>query len=348
MNMVGQETRDGEAKLIAILRALSKSARPVGSNTLTRTLEEEGVNLSERGVRYHLKIADARGFTLSFGRGGRMITPQGRREIKEALAPRQVGSIANKLKALAFQTTFDPVKKSGLVPVNISFIDKENYKQAVDAMRGPFLAGLCAGQLAALAYQGERLGSVIVPPGKVGFATICSVVINGVLLRSGISSEYKFGGMLEYRDAKPRRFVSIIDYAGTSLEPSEEIISSRITSVGEAARTGNGRVLGVFRAIPLAAREAAEEKIALLKEVGIGGVCAAGAANEPLCQVTVDMNRFGLIQLNGLNPLAAAVEAGIEIENSAGSGLLDFQQLQPFWKLRVEDFRVHRSHCQGE
>jgi HTH-type transcriptional regulator, global nitrogen regulator NrpRI len=346
--MVGQETRDGEAKLIAILKALSKSARPLGSNTLTRNLEDEGVSLSERGIRYHLKIADARGFTQSYGRGGRMITPEGLRELKEAQAPRQVGSIANKLKTLAFQTTFDPVKRSGLVPVNISLIDKENYKQSIDAMRGAFTAGLCASQLAALAYEGERLGSIIIPPGKLGFATVCSVAVNGVLLKSGIPTEYKFGGMLEFKSAKPRRFISIIDYAGTSLEPSEEIISSRITSVGEAARTGDGRVLGVFRTIPLAAREAAGEKFAQLKEAGIGGVCASGAANEPLCQVPVDMNRLGLIQLNGLNPLAAAVEAGIEIENMAGSGLLDYQQLQPFWKLRLVDFRVHRSHCQGE
>ncbi len=346
--MVGQETRDGEGKLIAILKALSKSARPLGSNTLTRKLEQEGVSLSERGVRYHLKIADERGFTESFGRGGRMITPEGRREIKEARASRQVGSIANKLKTLAYQTTFDPVKRSGLVPVNISLIDKVNFKKAIDAMRDAFLAGFGTGRLAALGSEGERLGSVIVPPGKVALATICSVVINGVLLKSGIPTEYKFGGMLEYKGGKPRRFVAIIDYAGTSLEPSEEFIASRVTGVGEAARTGDGRVLAVFRTIPLAARETAADKIARLKEAGIGGVCASGAPDEPLCQVSVDINRFGLIQLNGLNPLAAAVEAGIEIENYAGSGLVDYQQFKPFWKLRLEDPRVHRSHCMGE
>ena len=30
---------------------------------------------------------------------------------------------------------------------------------------------------------------------------------------------------------------------------------------------------------------------------------------------------------------AAAVEAGVEIENIAKSGLIDFQQLQPVWQL---------------
>jgi len=35
----------------------------------------------------------------------------------------------------------------------------------------------------------------------------------------------------------------------------------------------------------------------------------------------------------GLNPVAAAVEAGIEVENIAESGLIDFQQLTSFWHL---------------
>ena len=45
------------------------------------------------------------------------------------------------------------------------------------------------------------------------------------------------------------------------------------------------------------------------------------------------MNRIGVVQLGGLNPVAAAVEAGIEIENIAESGLIDFEQLHSFWKL---------------
>ena len=45
------------------------------------------------------------------------------------------------------------------------------------------------------------------------------------------------------------------------------------------------------------------------------------------------LNRIGIIQLGGLNPVAAAVEAGIEIENIAENGLIDFEQLQPVWQL---------------
>jgi repressor of nif and glnA expression len=38
--------------------------------------------------------------------------------------------------------------------------------------------------------------------------------------------------------------------------------------------------------------------------------------------------------LGGLNPVAAAVEAGIEIENIAESGMIEFSQLTSFWKLK--------------
>jgi len=66
---------------------------------------------------------------------------------------------------------------------------------------------------------------------------------------------------------------------------------------------------------------------------GIGGVYALGNTSESICHVPVALNRIGIIQLGRLNPVAAAVEAGIEIENIAESGLIDFQQLQPVWQL---------------
>ena len=85
--------------------------------------------------------------------------------------------------------------------------------------------------------------------------------------------------------------------------------------------------------MPAPAREVVEKKIATLKEAGIGGIYALGNTSEPLCQIPVALNRIGIVQLGGLNPVAAAVEAGIEIENIAESGLIDFQQLQPVWQL---------------
>lgn len=289
--------------------------------------------MSERAVRYHLRIADERGYTQPAGRDGRMITQEGRQEVKEALAPQLLGFVREKLEMLAFQTTFDPQKRTGQLPVNTSLIDKDRYKKAISAMRDVIKAGLCTSDLIAVASEGEKLSSVVIPGGKIGLATICSVAIYGVLLKAGIPTEYRFGGVLEVRNSRPRRFVALIDYSGTSLDPSEQFIRAKMTSVSEAAKTGNGKVIGVFRTIPAPAKDLFEKKIALLKEVGINGVYATGNISEPLCQIPVAVNRIGIVQLGGLNPVAAVVESGIDVENIAESGLIDFRELKPFWEL---------------
>ncbi len=326
----GSET---ERKIVSILKILSESSQPLGSITIARELEHLGIFLSERAVRYHLRIADERGYTQSVGRDGRMITKAGLEEIREALAPEQLGFIRDKLEMLAFQTTFDPQKRTGQLSINTSLIDKDKFTTAISAMKDAFKAGLCVSDLVATAPEGEKLGSVIIPSGKIGLATVCSVVISGMLLKAGVATDYRFGGLLEVRNSKPRRFVAIIEYGGTSLDPSEQFIRAKMTSVSEVAKTGNGKVLGVFRTIPALAREILAEKIALLKEAGIYGVCAVGDTSVPLCQIPVGLNRIGIVQLGGLNPVAAAVEAGIEIENIAESGLIDYQKLISVWQL---------------
>jgi repressor of nif and glnA expression len=324
---------DAENKLIAILKVLSESSEPLGSIHIARRLAQDGVFLSERGVRYHLKIADERGFTQPGGRDGRTLTPEGRQEVKEALAPQQLGLVRDKLELLAYLTTFDPVKRSGQLAINTSIINKEKFKKALTAMKDAFKAGICVSELVATAAEGEKLGAVVVPEGKIGFATVCGASINGVLLKAGVPTEFRFGGVLEIRDAKPRRFVALTEYAGTSTDPSEQFIQAKMTSVGQASRTGNGKILGAFRTIPAPAREVVEEIRVKLKAAGISGIYALGDTSEPLCQITVAVNRVGLIQLGGLNPVAAAVEAGIEIENIAESGMIDFERLKSFREL---------------
>jgi repressor of nif and glnA expression len=324
---------DAENKLIAILKVLSESSDPLGSIQIARRLAQDGVFLSERGVRYHLKIADERGFTQPGGRDGRTLTPEGRQEAHEALAPQQLGLVRDKLELLAYLTTFDPLKRVGLLAINTSIIDKKKYHKALAVMKDAFKAGICVSNLVATAEAGEKLGVVVVPEGKIGFATVCGATVNGVLLKAGVPTEFKFGGVLEIRDNKPRRFVALTEYAGTSMDPSEQFIQAKMTGVVQASHTGSGKILGAFRTIPAPARDLVEEKAAQLKEVGIGGIYALGSTSEPLCQIAVALNRVGVIQVGGLNPVAAAVEAGIEIENIAESGMIEFKQLHSFFEL---------------
>ncbi len=81
---------EAERKIISILKVLSESTEPLGSITIARELERHGIFLSERAVRYHMRITDERGYTQPLGRDGRMLTAKGLEELRMALAPEQV------------------------------------------------------------------------------------------------------------------------------------------------------------------------------------------------------------------------------------------------------------------
>ena len=324
---------DTEKKIVSILKVLSESTEPLGSITIARELERYGIFLSERAVRYHMRITDERGYTQAMGRDGRMLTPKGLEELRIALVPDQVGFILDKLEMLAFKTTFDPVSKKGLIPVNTSIMEASQFKKSLDIIREVFKAGYAVSNLVKVVNEGEKIGSIVIPPGKIGLATICSVVVNGTLLKAGIPIESRFGGVLEIQDSAPRRFVALISYAGTSLDPSEQYIRARMTSVGEVITNKNGMILANFREIPAPARSMVVEKIEQLKAVGINGTYVLGNTSEPVCQIAVGLNRVGMVLLGGLNPMAAAVEAGIEIENLAESGLVEYSELRSVWDI---------------
>jgi len=328
-----QAERDTERKVISILKVLSESSEPLGSTIIARELESHGIYLSERTVRYHLRIMDERGFTRPQGRDGRSITQEGLEELKSALAPEQIGFVIERINLLAYQTSFDSRTRTGQVPINTSLFPADRFRGALEAMKEAFAVGFCVSDLVATAHAGEKLGEVVIPEGQVGFATMCSAVINGVLLKSGVPMDSKFGGIMEMRNGEPRRFVAIINYAGTSLDPSEAYIRARMTSVRRAAATGTGRILANFREIPAPSRPMVEAIVTDLKRSGIGGVLLIGEASEPLCQMPVGLNKIGMVLLGGLNPVAAAEEAGIEAENISESGAIDFRQLVSYHEL---------------
>lgn len=177
------------------------------------------------------------------------------------------------------------------------------------------------------------MGELYVPEGKVGFATVCSIVLNGVLLKAGVPMTAKFGGILQVKNGQPLRFVELIHYEGSSLDPSEAFIRAKMTSVGEVATKGEGKILANFREVPAPCGPLLEEVVRRLKAVGIGGVVSIGEVGGAVCEIPVDQNRIGVILMGGLNPVACAQEAGVEADNYAMSTLLEFRELRDFWEV---------------
>ena len=200
-----QET---ERKILAILKVLEEARRPLGARVIARHLKDYGIVLTERAVRYHLQLMDERGFTRFVGRRqGREITEKGLEELKEARVGDKVGFAISRIELLAFKTTFDPRRKRGFLPINLSLFREEDFPEALEAMRPAFEAGICVSRLVAVRPGGRRLGELYVPEGKVGFATVCSIVLNGVLLKAGVPMTAKFGGILQVKNGQPLRFV---------------------------------------------------------------------------------------------------------------------------------------------
>jgi len=328
--VIGVETQGVERKVLSILRVLSDSQEPLGARVIARRLTDHGVDLGERAVRYHLKLMDERGLTRLVGRNGRLITELGIDELGDALVRDKVGLAIAGIELLAFRTDFNWDEGTGSVPVNVSFFPKDKFDKALQAMKPIFAEGLCVSDMVAVAHEGEQLGELVVPEDRVGLATVCSVVINGTLLKAGVPMDSRFGGILQLRNHKPLRFVELIHYAGSSLDPSEVFIRARMTSVRDVAKRGEGKILANFREIPAACRPIVEEVMVKLKELGIGGLMVMGNTSEPVCEIPVELNRIGMVILGGLNPVAAAEEAGIEAENYAMSAIMKYQNLVNF------------------
>ncbi len=331
--MVGSSGIDVERKVNAILRVLSQSEEAVGARLISRELKKQGIDLTERAVRYHLKLMDERGLTESAGRDGRLITPAGLEELRNALVADKVGLFSNRVEVTAFRTTFDWRSRSGLVPTNQSLFDEEDFPRALKAMRGAYKAGISVGNLAAVARAGEKLGDNTIPQGKIGFATVCSAVLSGALLKAGVPMDSRFGGILQIRNHRPLRFIELIYYSGTSLDPSEIFIRGKMTNVLEAARTGEGKVLANFAEVPGQCRPLVSDMISRLNDAHLGSLALMGNIGEPVCEIPVDPNRVGIVLLGGLNPVAAAEEARIPAENTSICTVLDYGQLKSIWDL---------------
>lgn len=333
---------DIERRVLLILRILNEKQTSVGSRLIARRMQELGMASNERTVRYHLKFMDERGLTKLVGRrDGRVITEMGINEIGNARVRDKVGMAISRIEILSFNTTFNPDKGQGLLPVNVSLFNKEEFPEAMRHMAPVFEAGLVVSERVAVAQEGGSLGSVVVPAGKIGIATVCSIVTNGVLLKHGIPMDSKFGGILQVKNRQPLRFVELISYAGSSLDPSEAFIRSQMTSVKNVVQTGEGLILANFREIPAPCYPLMDDLLKKMKQAGINGVLVTGEISEPICQIPVDINKMGVILIGGLNPVACAQEAGIGAESRGMASVMEYGDFIPFKDMKTQ-YETHR------
>ena len=320
--------------MLSILKILDKQPDTIlGSRELSRQLKMHGIELTERTVRYHLRILDERGYTKVFGKEGRKITHKGREELTQASVSEKVGFINSKIENLSYLTDLDLEKNEGNVILNVSYFPEERLKDVLRIMRPIFSSPYIMCDKVVMHQSGEKIGEIIVPDGQIGFGTVCSVTINGIFLKAGIPVTSRFGGVLQVENSELSRFTALISYEGSSLDPLEIFIKSRMTDVLGAVKNRYGKILASFREIPIVSLEKVRQLSEELEKKGISGILIIGNPNQPLLEMPVAMDKAGMVIVGGLNPIAALEEKGIPTVSKAMSTLYKFSELIKFKEL---------------
>lgn len=315
-------------KEFAILRVLGEHDSPLGAALIARRLTSHGIDLTERAVRYHLQELDRKGLTESLGRAGRILTDAGKRELSDARVADKVALTFARIEALAYQTDFSLGEGTGKVVLNVSLFRRSDFDQALRLMRPVFLSRYATSDLVAVFEPGQRVAEHVVERGMVGLGTVCSVTINGILLSHGIPVHSEFGGLVEIAGHEPVRFTQIVSYGGTSVDPVEVFIKSGETAAAQAVTRGAGKIGAGLRTCPAEARDHVMRLVDEMAARRLRGVIAVGGASQPLLEAEVDVGRMAFVVCAGLNPVAAAQEAGISTFSRAMATLFDYEDLE--------------------
>jgi repressor of nif and glnA expression len=299
---------------------------PVGARAISDSLCNRGYDLGERAVRYNLQILDELGFTKKRGYSGRMITPLGSRELSDALVDDRIGFVNTRIEEYMFKTSFDPLTGRGDVVANTSIIDKANAEEVFDILDRAFEAGYTVSQRALIVDEGDNIASRVIPAGSLGVATVCSITLDGMLLKKGIPVLTSFAGLAEVRERQTLDFTDLIAYAGSSLDPIKVFMGRRVTRVADAVFKGSGTVLANVREVPTAAATLVRALLDEARNAGLGGLIKIGEPSEPVLGCPVGAGKIGIAFYAGVNGVVAAEELGIKIKTAPISIMVDYSK----------------------
>jgi repressor of nif and glnA expression len=308
-----------ERKVMEILRILKEHHEPMGAKRLSELLAEHGYVLTDRAVQYYLRYLDEQGFTRKVGNTGRVLTPLGISETERALVDDRLGFIISRLERLAYRSTFDPSSGTGDVAYNLSIVPESAAEKVADSFDQVIKAGYGFFSAYARIDRDPRI-----PPGHTGFITICSITMDGVLQRMGIPVRVVYGGRLEIVNGTATRFLDLIRYRGTTINPLQLFISAGLTSVNPLITKKSGVGLANVRTIPIPAAESVKEMIPLMRSCGFLFPLAMGAE---LLNLPPDPYRLSIASYSGMNLIAHGVELGYSIKTEIGAGTLPFSRI---------------------
>lgn len=305
-----------ERKCLEILRILKDHQDPVGAKRLSELMGERGFVLTDRAVQYYLSYLDDMGFTKKVGNRGRLLTSKGISETERALVDERTGFIISRLERLAFKSDFNPETGRGNVGYNLSVVPEEQADGVAKAFDEVIGAGYSF-------FSGYKMidSDPRIPQDHVGFLTVCSITMDGVLQKMGVPVRMAYGGVIDIEKGVPLGFSNLIGYRGTTIDPLSLFISSRKTSIGVTCREKTGSVLANVRQVPEDAEDIVSERSRLMRECGFLFPVATGRG---ILNTPVDSRRISIVAYSGMNLIGNAVEKGFSLNNEIGAGNMPF------------------------
>ena len=272
----------------------------------------------EAGYKVNIKLAEN---NLDF-REMQSLVPS--KSILKTTGPEKtekVKFLLSKTWNLIYQVDFDLETHTGNVITNISYVNKTELEDAMDIFEEVMKSGpqYCTSKYFTTVPGKER--------DKVGIATVCSLTLDGILTKHGVSTTPQYGGILETNGKEPR-FIELTAYSGSSLDPHEIYIAKDMTSVLEAIK-GGGRVLASLREIPYIARPDAIDVLEEVQDAGFS-ILKIGKPSELIYNAKVERYHVGIVAPGGLNPIAALKEQGMDVEPKAVESIMKVTDMDEF------------------
>jgi repressor of nif and glnA expression len=235
--------------------------------------------------------------------------------------------MSSRIEELIYGITFDARTATGAVAFNTAVVAEDDLERVLSIFKLVYAAGLNVGPYVRIIEGGESFNGVSIQNGFSGILTICSITIDGVLLKAGIPVKPVCGGIVQVTEKIPIRFTEILRYDATTLDPLDVLMSQELTSVLEMINTGSGKVLASVREVPMAAKNHLENLLSDLMEAEFKGILEVGEPNSDLLEMPVSRGHIGVAIIGGINSMAAVRESGVEIQTNAISGLTDIRDM---------------------
>ena len=224
--------------------------------------------------------------------------------------------ILSKSWNLIQQVDLDIEKQNGNIIANISYVNNNDLDEAMKVMEESYENNK--------KYLNPHYQIISHPEDdeKVGIATVCSLSIDGLLIKNGIKSTPKYGGLLELTE--PPLFIDLISYNGSTIDPHKIFIAKDMTAI--TTEIGPKRVLASIKEIPYVSREHSVYFLDKLSKLGFP-IYKIGKPRELTYNAKAENYNFGVVTGSGLNTIAAIKEKGINIEVKADTKLLSFENM---------------------